>query len=79
MPLNLETIPLQSAQDPTTHAPFVYHVKADAEYELCAMFLTSDLHDKQSETPFWRHGKGLSCFELDASQEPPPAPLFNFY
>jgi hypothetical protein len=80
MPANLEHIvSVEATKDPTTHAPFVYHVKSGTQYELCAVFLADNRSDRQSEAPFWQHGKGDYCFELDASQEPPAAPIFYIY
>lgn len=80
MPVDLEhVVPAYLTKDPTTHQMFTYHRKEGTAYELCAIFLTSDLNDRESETPFWRHGKGSYCFELDTSQDPPPPPASITY
>lgn len=76
MPANLEAfVPADETKDPTTKAQFIYRPKEGTVYELCATFLTSDLKDTQSEAPFWRHGKGEYCFQLDASQSVPVPPF----
>jgi hypothetical protein len=80
MPVNLaHFVPAEVTNDPTTHAPFIYHAKSGTQYELCATFLTDDRDERQSEASFWLHSKGAYCFELDASQEPPPPPVSIMY
>lgn len=73
---NLEDfVPEDETRDPTTHAQFIYRPKQGTTYELCAIFLTSDHNDTQSEAAFWHHAKGEYCFQLDASQSVPVPPL----
>jgi Tfp pilus assembly protein PilV len=74
LPANLSRFPASSSQDPTTNAPFIYRLKAGSEYELCATFLTDDLHERQNEDSYWLHPKGPHCFPLDASTSPPLPP-----
>jgi len=77
MPATLAELP-QSARislnDPVTNAPYEYHPKSGAAYELCATFATESgapgeanrpLHDK-----FWSHSKGRYCYQQDASKMP---------
>lgn len=78
LPNNLDRIAANAAQDPTTHAPFLYHPKQSSQYELCATFLTDNGKTaEQNESPFWLHAKGDYCFQLDASA-PPPQPPYSY-
>jgi hypothetical protein len=54
--------------DPATHAPFRYVPGAGSRYRLCATFDTDDR--SSSETPFWKHAAGETCYALDASNSP---------
>lgn len=56
--------------DPETSAPYEYHVKSGASFELCAVFSGAEEEDGSTQTQFWHHGKGRTCFILDASQPP---------
>ncbi len=54
--------------DPETKSLYEYHVKSDADYELCATFSDAGEADRLPVTQFWHHGRGRTCFILDASQ-----------
>jgi hypothetical protein len=54
--------------DPESKIPFDYQVKSETEYTLCATF--SAVEDQAQVRQFWHHGKGKTCFTLDASQPP---------
>jgi Domain of unknown function (DUF5671) len=60
--------------DPETQRPYVYRPKSGTTYQLCATFSTATETDQYRLNPFWDHGKGESCFSLDASQLPPYVP-----
>ncbi|HEV2490419.1 MAG TPA: hypothetical protein VGT03_11460 [Candidatus Acidoferrales bacterium] len=80
LPSDLERFPTSVKQDPTTHAPLVYHPKSGSQYELCATFLSDDRHTApESEAPFWLHPSGAHCFRLDASVNVPQAPYSYDY
>jgi hypothetical protein len=57
------------ATDPETGKPYEYRVKSGTQYELCAVF---DEPEERNPYPsqFWRHGKGRTCFTLDARTAP---------
>jgi hypothetical protein len=57
------------ATDPETGKLYDYRVKSGTQYELCAVF---DEPEEQNPYPsqFWRHGKGRTCFTLDAKANP---------
>jgi len=53
---------------------YEYHPKQGTAYELCATFSWEDRPDggRRPYSPnFWEHGKGRSCFALDASKAVP--------
>jgi hypothetical protein len=77
LPTSLEKFPDQAKQNPVTHELFVYHPKANSEYELCATFV-ADNRDTQAlnTNDQWAHPKGQSCFQLDASQPVPQVPYY---
>lgn len=80
LPRNLEQIPINVKQDPTTHAPLVYHPSSASQYQLCATFLSDDRDTApQSNATFWLHPSGTYCFQLDASVNVPAAPYFYDY
>jgi Domain of unknown function (DUF5671) len=54
--------------DPETKIPYEYHAQSDATYQLCATFSAPE--DQARVTQFWHHGKGQTCFTLDASRPP---------
>jgi hypothetical protein len=56
--------------DPETNTAYEYRVKSGTTYELCAIFSAAGEENPGSVTHFWLHGKGRSCFILDASQAP---------
>jgi hypothetical protein len=60
--------------DPETEAPYEYHPHSAETYELCAVFSSSGSDDGFGVTynpQFWNHGKGRTCFTLDASKAVP--------
>ena len=75
LPANLDHFPATAKQDPVSAAPFVYHVKSNQEYELCATFAT-DSRDvpKGNSGDSWIHPKGGYCFQFNASQAVPFVP-----
>src|SRR5207248_11259171 len=58
------------ALDPETRKPYEYRVRAGRVYELCAAFSGPAETDQVPGTRFWNHGKGRTCFTLNASQAP---------
>lgn len=56
--------------DPETKAPYEYRAKSGIAYELCATFTAAEEPNSPYITEFWHHGKGRTCFTLDASQQP---------
>ncbi len=56
--------------DPETKTAYEYHIKSGTTYELCATFSGAEESDQVPRTEFWHHGKGQTCFTLDASQQP---------
>ena len=57
--------------DPETVAPYEYHPQAGTSYELCADFTAASSDEGARigySSNFWEHGKGRSCFVLDASK-----------
>ncbi|HSU31088.1 MAG TPA: DUF5671 domain-containing protein [Bryobacteraceae bacterium] len=61
---------LSQTVDPETRVPYEYHLKSNSEYELCATFSDPEEVQLRPATQFWHHGKGRTCFTLDASQRP---------
>ncbi len=59
--------------DPETHAVYEYRPKSGNQYELCANFSSNDITASSGtyRSGYWRHGKGKTCFELDASEMVP--------
>jgi Domain of unknown function (DUF5671) len=60
--------------DPETNAAYEYRPKTGTSYELCASFYSDDARDGLRTTyppNFWDHGKGQSCFPLDAAKAVP--------
>ena len=77
LPVDLVKLPDAVKQNPITHTDFTYHRKSDSTYELCATFATDSRNlPTQNGSDFWAHPKGDYCFQLDASQQPPPIPYF---
>lgn len=56
--------------DPETKTPFEYHVKVGTVYELCGTFSGPAEAGQVPASQFWDHGKGRTCFTLNASQPP---------
>jgi uncharacterized membrane protein YidH (DUF202 family) len=56
--------------DPESKIPYLYHPKEGTEYELCATFSAPEENNQFRATHFWSHGKGQTCFSLDASRPP---------
>jgi hypothetical protein len=57
--------------DPETAAPYEYHPQTGTSYELCANFNAASSDESARigySSNFWEHGKGRSCFALDASK-----------
>jgi hypothetical protein len=59
-----------NAVDPESKVSYVYRPKAGSEYELCATFYAAEENNQFRATQFWSHGKGQTCFSLDASRPP---------
>src|SRR5439155_4590870 len=59
--------------DPETGAAYEYHPKTGTAYELCANFYSAENGDRRAAYPsnLWEHGRGRSCFALDASEPVP--------
>lgn len=63
----------ESLKNPSTKEMYVYQVKGDREYELCATFLTdasTDLLDKSRtyyNDPRWPHASGYQCLSQKVS------------
>ena len=49
-------------RDPETGAPYEYEVLARTRFRLCATFR---LERDEDADPFWTHGPGRQCFEID--------------
>ena len=56
--------------DPETKASYEYHVRSGSVYELCATLSDAEEPELGVATQFWHHGKGRTCFTMDASQPP---------
>ncbi len=65
-------IKASQAVDPESSAPYEYEVKSESGYELCANFSAAEETDRGRglAAQFWYHGKGRTCFTLDASRTP---------
>ena len=73
LPASLNDVPGNAAGrsyalDPETEAPYIYHPKSKTAYELCATFTAPSESDRWRADNFWYHGKGQTCFTLDASR-----------
>jgi Domain of unknown function (DUF5671) len=67
-------LPTPRLADPETNAPYEYRRGAGNSYELCANFSAESSADGAREyypSNLWAHGKGRSCFALDASKAVP--------
>jgi len=56
--------------DPETKSLYEYRAKSDSVYELCATFSDVEEPEPGLATQFWRHGRGRTCFTLDALRPP---------
>jgi heme A synthase len=56
---------LTGLRDPGTGAPYEYRLLDSARVELCATFALADSLPEGSESRFWRHPAGRTCYVLD--------------
>lgn len=67
---------LNRIHDPETGDPYGYRVLEGAEYELCADFSTDTSEPTREDRPLWEgswdHGKGTTCFPLEAQATDAP-------
>jgi hypothetical protein len=61
---------VQPLADPITRKPYEFRRQSDTRYDLCASFAL-DQPVTAYTSPFWNHGKGNTCFALDATQTVP--------
>ena len=55
-------------RDPETGEPYVYRVKNETTFELCATFALA----RDWDSPvFWNHPAGTHCFTIDVLDPPP--------
>jgi hypothetical protein len=57
--------------DPVTGGRYDYRVLGGSSYELCAGFQENSRDDRdrsRGHTPFWNHGAGRHCYQLEARQ-----------
>jgi hypothetical protein len=68
----LEGYGINSSQmkDLETGKPYEYRPRTSTAYEICAAFSAASERDQILATSFWYHGKGGTCFALDASLQP---------
>ncbi len=65
-------ITISAVADPETGAPYAFRPSGGRSYELCATFSLAAPTDPASlrlfpyREPFWRHGAGYQCFDLEA-------------
>ncbi len=57
-----------SRRDPETGEPYLYTVKSETTYELCATF---SLPREADAEVFWNHPQGEHCFTIDVLAPPP--------
>jgi hypothetical protein len=55
--------------DPETKAPYEYRPLSATKYELCATFSEPSEEERTPRRVFWYHGKGRTCFTLDAARK----------
>ena len=55
--------PLVELTDPVTGSPYEYEILGPRSYRLCAAFDTTA--ERQNDPPFWTHGSGRQCFDLE--------------
>lgn len=63
-------ITAQQTLDPVKKTPYEYRVRTGAVYEVCATFSGPEEADQIPRSQFWNHGKGHTCFTLNAAQQP---------
>ncbi|MCY4365009.1 MAG: DUF5671 domain-containing protein [Chloroflexi bacterium] len=65
---------VRSVEDPETGEPYEYRVIEGTSYELCAIFATDTSERRDDRRTFseraWDHGRGRTCYELEAKAEP---------
>jgi hypothetical protein len=77
LPVSLQALEaerfVERIADPETGVPYTYRPGVESRYTLCATFAfpSEQGADRWAATPFWNHGSGEACFELDASVAPP--------
>lgn len=54
--------------DPETGRQFEYYAHSGSAYQLCATFTKAEEATGNTVTHFWHHGKGRTCFNLDAGK-----------
>ena len=57
-------------KDPETTKAYAYRTRTATNYELCATFSETPEKDSIPETEYWHHGKGQTCYTLDAAVQP---------
>lgn len=64
---------IERIADPETGAPYIYRPGRDSRYTLCATyaFPSEPGAERWGSSPFWNHGSGEACFDLDGSVSPP--------
>ena len=70
LPVSLNEISGSQPVDPQTKQPYTYRVRTVNTYELCADFAEPTEATPGAEPSFWHHGKGQTCFALNASELP---------
>jgi hypothetical protein len=77
LPMDLQSFPESTRQNPVTHKSFIYRLKSSGEYELCTTFQTDSSEVRGKDVgDFWVHAKGDQCFQFDASQQVPQIPYY---
>lgn len=79
LPAVLTELQKRRFADPITKQPPLYTAKSGSFYALCATFTASGPEeDYAANFAFWNHPAGNKCFDLDATEQVPPAP-YNYY
>jgi hypothetical protein len=71
VPASLSDLKSPRMTDPETGAAYEYHSKSGTAYELCATFSFEEAAESHRAPNFWVHGRGRSCFALDAAKAAP--------
>lgn len=66
--LSVEGVIPSNTLDPETKIPYVFRPETGTRYELCATFWAPNENNQLLGNQFWDHGKGQTCFTLDASR-----------